>query len=57
MSLYDKYWIKLDNLNIIYNDINHVDNDFEYSKFFEASLSKNSKIITNKNALKYIITQ
>ena len=52
LSLSDQYWIKPNNLDINYNDINFFDNDFEYAEFLEASLSKNSKIITNENSLK-----
>lgn len=52
LSLSDQYWLKPYNLDIKYDDINFFDNDFEYSEFLEASLSKNSKIITNENSLK-----
>lgn len=52
LSLSDQYWIKPVDLNVLYDDINFFDNDFEYVEFLEASLSKNSKIITNKNSLK-----
>lgn len=52
LSLSDQYWIKPVDLNVLYDDINFFDNDFEYVEFLEASLSKNSKIIRNKNSLK-----
>jgi len=52
LSLSDQYWIKPYNLDVKYDDINFFDNDFEYSEFLEASLSKNSKVITNEKSLK-----
>ena len=52
LSLSDQYWIKPYNLDVKYDDINFFDNDFEYSEFLEASLSKNSRIITEADALK-----
>ena len=52
LSLSDQYWIKPYNTNILYNDINFFDNDFDYSEFLEASLSKNSKTIVKENSLK-----
>ena len=52
LSLSDQYWLKPYNLDICYDDINFFDNDFEYTEFMEASLSKNSKIITNDKALR-----
>lgn len=52
LSLSDQYWIKPYNLEVKYDDINFFDNDFEYSEFLEASLSKNSKVITNEKSLK-----
>lgn len=55
LSLSDQYWLKPYNLDICYDDINFFDNDFEYTKFMEASLSKNSKIITNDKALGLLI--
>lgn len=47
LSLSDQYWIKPYNLDVKYDDINFFDNDFEYSEFMSASLSKNSKVIAN----------
>ena len=52
LSLSDQYWLKPYNLDICYDDINFFDNDFEYTEFMEASLSKNSKTITNDKALR-----
>lgn len=52
LSLSDQYWIKPYNLDVKYDDINFFDNDFEYSEFLEASLSKNGGVITNEKSLK-----
>ena len=52
LSLSDQYWLKPYDLEILYDEINFFDNDFEYSEFLEASLSKNSKVITNEKSLK-----
>ena len=52
LSLSDQYWLKPYNLDTCYDDINFFDNDFEYTEFMEASLSKNSKIITNDKSLR-----
>lgn len=52
LSLSDQYWLKPFNSDIKYDDINFFDNDFDYTEFMEASLSKNSKIITSKESLK-----
>ena len=52
LSLSDQYWIKPFNLDINYDDINFFDNDFDYSEFLEASLSKNSKTIVKEESLK-----
>ena len=52
LSLSDQYWIKPDNSDIRYDDINFFDHDFEYSEFMEASLSLNSKTIKSKKTLK-----
>lgn len=50
LSLSDQYYIRPYDLNIKYEDINFFDNDFNYSEFLEASLSKNNKIIVNESA-------
>ena len=52
LSLSDQYFIKPYDMNVIYDDINFFDNDFEYSEFMSASLSKNSEVITNESSLK-----
>ena len=52
LSLSDQYWIKPCDWEVKYDDINFFDNDFEYSEFLEASLSKNSRIIANEKSLK-----
>lgn len=52
LSLSDQYWLKPFNSNIKYDDMNFFDHDFDYAEFMEASLSKNSKIITSINSLK-----
>ncbi len=52
LSLSDQYWLKPYDSNIKYDDINFFDNDFDYTEFLAASLSKNSRIITSKESLK-----
>lgn len=52
LSLSDQYWLKPANTNILYEDINFFSNDFDYSPFLEASLSKNSSSIFNEASLK-----
>ena len=52
LSLSDQYWLKPENSNISYDDINFFDNDFDYAEFMEASLSINSKIITKETSLR-----
>lgn len=52
LSLSDQYWLKPFDTNIKYDDVNFFDNDFDYSEFLEASLSKNSSTIINENSLK-----
>lgn len=39
-------------MNVLYDDINFFDNDFDYAEFLEASLSINSKMIKNDASLK-----
>lgn len=51
LSLSDQYWLKPYDTDIKYDDINFFDHDFDYTEFMEASLSKNSKIITREEAL------
>lgn len=52
LSLSDQYYIKPYDLDIRYEDINFFDNDFDYSEFLEASLSKNSNILVKASSLK-----
>ena len=52
LSLSDQYWIKPNNSNINYDNINFFDNDFDYSEFLEASLSKNNNTIVTEESLK-----
>lgn len=52
LSLSDQYWLKPVYADVKYDDINFFDNDFDYSEFMEASLSKNSKTITRETSLK-----
>ncbi len=52
LSLSDQYWLKPYDSNILYDDINFFDNDFDYAEFMEASLSTNSITITKEESLK-----
>lgn len=52
LSLSDQYWLKPEESNLNYEDINFFDNSFDYAEFMEASLSKNSKMIQNISSLK-----
>ncbi len=52
LSLSDQYWLKPIDSDILYDDINFFDHDFDYSEFLEASLSRNSKTITKEESLK-----
>ena len=51
LSLSDQYWLKPYGADIKYDDINFFDHDFDYIEFMEASLSKNSKMITREASL------
>ena len=51
LSLSDQYWLKPINTSISYDNINFFDNDFDYTEFLEASLSKNSNSIVNEASL------
>ena len=51
LSLSDQYWLKPINTSISYDDINFFDNDFDYTEFLEASLSKNSNQVVNEASL------
>lgn len=52
LSLSDQYWLKPLNTDILYDNINFFDNDFDYAEFLEASLSLNGKSITKEISLK-----
>ena len=52
LSLSDQYWLKPYNSNILYEDINFFDNDFNYAPFMEASLSLNTNNILSGESLK-----
>ena len=51
LSLSDQYWLKPINTSISYDDINFFDNDFDYTEFLEASLSKNNNSIVSASSL------
>ena len=48
LSLSDQYWLKPEDMNIRYDDINFFNHDFTYSEFLQASLS------TNNGKVKYV---
>lgn len=52
LSLSDQYWLKPVDSDVLYDDINFFNHDFDYIEFMEASLSKNSKTITRESSLK-----
>ena len=52
LSLSDQYWLKPYDLEINYDDINFFDNEFDYSEFMEASLSKKGMTIKSESSLK-----
>lgn len=52
LSLSDQYWIKPNDSNINYDNINFFNNNFDYSEFLEASLSKNNNTIVTEESLK-----
>lgn len=52
LSLSDQYWIKPYDLDVKYDAVNFFDNDFDYSEFLEASLSKNSNSVLSNKSLK-----
>ena len=52
LSLSYQYWLKPNDLDLKYDDINFFDNDFNYSEFLEASLSKENKVVNNEASLK-----
>ena len=53
LSLSDQYWLKKENSNIRWKDINFFTNDFEYVAYLEASLDSSSNGVTrNKDILR-----
>ena len=52
LSLSDQYWMKPLESNIMYDDINFFDHDFDSGEFLEASFSNSSKSVTNEDSLK-----
>lgn len=52
LSLSDQYWIKPENRNIYYEDINFFDHDFNSVDFLDASFSNTSKEYVSEDALK-----
>ena len=49
LSLSDQYWLKEENSNVKWQDINFFTNDFEYEAYLEASLDSSSKLTTLKD--------
>lgn len=49
LSLSDQYWLKEENSNVKWQDINFFTNDFEYEAYLEASLDSSSKLTTSKD--------
>lgn len=51
LSLSDQYWLKEENSDIKWEDINFFTNDFEYEAFLDASLDSSSKEISTDKAI------
>lgn len=49
LSLSDQYWLKEENSNVKWQDINFFTNDFEYEAYLEASLDSSSSLTTSKD--------
>ena len=49
LSLSDQYWLKEENSNVKWQDINFFTNDFEYEAYLEASLDSSSNLTTSKD--------
>lgn len=49
LSLSDQYWLKEENSNVKWQDINFFTNDFEYESYLEASLDSSSSLTTSKD--------
>ena len=47
LSLSDQYWLKEENSNVKWQDINFFTNDFEYEAYLEASLDSSSNLTTS----------
>lgn len=47
LSLSDQYWLKEENINVKWQDINFFTNDFEYEAYLEASLNSSSNLTTS----------
>ena len=51
LSLSDQYWLKEENSNVEWKDINFFTNDFEYEAYLEASLDSSSTLKLNNEAI------
>ncbi len=51
LSLSDQYWLKEENSNVEWRDINFFTNDFEYEAYLEASLDSSSTLKLNNEAI------
>lgn len=49
LSLSDQYWLKEENSNVKWQDINFFTNDFEYEAYLEALLDSSSSLTTSKD--------
>lgn len=51
LSLSDQYWLKEENSNVEWKDINFFTNDFEYEAYLEASLDSSSSLKMDNEAI------
>ena len=51
LSLSDQYWLKEENSNVEWKDINFFTNDFEYEVYLEASLDSSSSLKMDNEAI------
>ena len=51
LSLSDQYWLKEENSNVEWKDINFFTNDFEYEAYLEASLDSSSSLKMDSEAI------
>lgn len=51
LSLSDQYWLKEENSNVEWRDINFFTNDFEYEAYLEASLDSSSSLKLDNEAI------